>query len=77
MVTELTGRYPAIKEHPEDFRDCEALRCVPTLRYPALLRAALTTARNRKARPRPQAIALRRRDSLSSPIRSHGRTTLG
>jgi hypothetical protein len=51
MVTELTERYPAINEHPEDFRGSEPLRCVPTLRYPALLRGALTTARNRKARP--------------------------
>lgn len=51
MVTELAERYPAINEHPEDFRGSEALRCMPTLRYPALLRAALATARNRKARP--------------------------
>jgi len=51
MVTELAERYPAINEHPEDFRRSEALRWMPTLRYPALLRAALTTARNRKARP--------------------------
>jgi hypothetical protein len=34
MVTELTERYPAINEHPEDFRGSEPLRCVPTLRYP-------------------------------------------
>jgi hypothetical protein len=50
-VTELAERYPAIAERPEDFRASEALRCTPTLRYPALLRAALTTARNRKAQP--------------------------
>ena len=50
-VTELAERYPAIAERPGDFRASEALRCTPTLRYPALLRAALTTARNRKAQP--------------------------
>jgi hypothetical protein len=50
-VTELTERHPGIAERPEDFRASEALRCTPTLRYPALLRAALTTARNRKAQP--------------------------
>ena len=50
-VTELAEQYPAIAERPEDFRASEALRCTPTFRYPALLGAALTTVRNRKAQP--------------------------
>jgi hypothetical protein len=51
MAAALLERYPALRRCLSELRAFEPLRSMPTLRYPALLRAALATARNRKAQP--------------------------
>jgi hypothetical protein len=45
----LLKQHPEIAETPDEFRD--ALKRVPTLRFPAFLRASLVHNRERKARP--------------------------
>jgi hypothetical protein len=48
----LIERYPALRDRVAEFKSSTALRSMPTLRYPALLRAALATdPTKRKARP--------------------------
>lgn len=49
MVDWLMTKYPKVALYSEDFRRCNALRWMPTMRYPALLRSALAASPTRRA----------------------------
>jgi hypothetical protein len=51
QVKRLIERYPAIAARPSEFRNFAPLRSMPSLAYPALLRAALAVTPGRRARP--------------------------
>jgi len=51
MVASLITRFPAVVERVVEFWESETLRCMPSLRYPALLRAALAVGPSRRAWP--------------------------
>jgi hypothetical protein len=51
QMERLVERHPAIAERPDEFRQFEQLRSLPTLVFPALFRAALAAHPGRRARP--------------------------
>jgi hypothetical protein len=50
QVERLAERYPEIARRPNEFRQFEPLRSLPTLAFPALFRAALAARSGRRAR---------------------------
>lgn len=50
QVERLAERYPEIGRRPDEFRQFEPLRSLPTLVFPALFRAALAARTGRRAR---------------------------
>jgi hypothetical protein len=51
QIERLVERYPEIARRPDEFRQFEPLRSLPTLAFPALFRAALAAHPGRRARP--------------------------
>jgi hypothetical protein len=50
QMERLADRYPEIARRPNEFRQFEVLRSLPTLAFPALFRAALAARSGRRAR---------------------------
>lgn len=51
VVSALVERFPAVAQRTNEFWMSEFLRCMPSLRYPALLRAALAASPSRQTQP--------------------------